>query len=325
MSTMSSSSTLDIGNTFGALFIGAVLSAVLFGLSNVQAFIYFQTHRGTGITFYKLVVACLFTHYVYYYLVTNYANVSVLTEIVWSFKLQAVVNAIIITGVLFLYVYRIWIVSKGRSRAFPVAAFLVFLNLCIWIVMIWETYHDPVPGDSIKYNWVLYMSLGLSTSIDIIIASSLCYLFATSRTGFSSMDTFITKLMCYIVNTGILTSICSLAVIITCAAMPSSFFYIGIDFLLAKLYINSYIALLNARYYLQPNSDVMDSPKPHIPHNANNPELPIRATQADDIQASRKILFELEVVHPTRPVQAVTAHISIPPPINTTTARKDTN
>ena len=27
-----------------------------FGLSNVQAFIYFQTHRSTGITFYKLVV-----------------------------------------------------------------------------------------------------------------------------------------------------------------------------------------------------------------------------------------------------------------------------
>ncbi|OAX30775.1 hypothetical protein K503DRAFT_172549, partial [Rhizopogon vinicolor AM-OR11-026] len=247
-----------------------------------------QTHRGTGITFYKLVVACLLsldalhlafsTHCVYFYLVANYANASALTEIVWSFKLQVVVNAIIITGVLFLYVHRIWIVSKGRSRAFPAAvAILVFLNLCVWIVMIWATYQNQAPGDSIKYEWALYMSLGSSTSIDIIIASSLCYLLATSRTGFSSMDTFITKLMGYTVNTGILTSICSLASIITCAVMPNNFVYLGIEFLLAKLYINSYIALLNARYYLQPNSDVVDSPKPHIPHNANNPELPIRA------------------------------------------------
>ncbi|OJA08965.1 hypothetical protein AZE42_06841 [Rhizopogon vesiculosus] len=51
----------------------------------------------------------------------------------------------------------------------------------------------------------------------------------------------------------------------------------------------------------------MDSPKPHIPHNAHNPELPTRATQADNMQVSRKSLFEHEVVHPTRPVQAVTS------------------
>ncbi|OJA11275.1 hypothetical protein AZE42_11794 [Rhizopogon vesiculosus] len=89
--------------------------------------------------------------------------------------------------------------------------------------------------------------------------------------------------------------------------MPNNLIYIGIDFLLAKLYINSYIALLNARYYLQPNSDViMDSPKPHILHNVHNPGLPIRATQADNMQVPRKSLFEHEVVHPTRPVQAVT-------------------
>ncbi|OJA08322.1 hypothetical protein AZE42_10681 [Rhizopogon vesiculosus] len=69
-----------------------------------------------------------------------------------------------------------------------------------------------------------------------------------------------------------------------------------------QVYINSYIALLNARYYLQPNSDVIDSPKPYIPHNAHNQELPTRPMQADSMQASRKSLFEHEVVHLTRPV-----------------------
>jgi hypothetical protein len=74
--------TLDQGITFGALVIGVILAAVsvnpplatqskltalspsqpisrssLFGATNVQALIYFQTHTGgTGMTFYKLVV-----------------------------------------------------------------------------------------------------------------------------------------------------------------------------------------------------------------------------------------------------------------------------
>ncbi|OJA12493.1 hypothetical protein AZE42_08786 [Rhizopogon vesiculosus] len=88
--------------------------------------------------------------------------------------------------------------------------------------------------------------------------------------------------------------------------MPNTFIFLGIDFLLGKLYINSYFALLNARYYLQPNSDIIDSLKPHIPHNAHNLELPVHATQADNMQVSQKSLFEHEVVHPTRSVQAIT-------------------
>ncbi|KAG2150393.1 hypothetical protein DEU56DRAFT_779721, partial [Suillus clintonianus] len=60
-----SSSTQDLipqpqlGNTFGALFIGVIIATMLFGLTNVQAFFYFQTNKGTGITFNKLAVLWL--------------------------------------------------------------------------------------------------------------------------------------------------------------------------------------------------------------------------------------------------------------------------
>ena len=69
--------SLDVGKTFGALFIAVTLAAMLvntllaihskltffdisrnslFGITNVQAFIYFQTHRDTGMTLYKWIV-----------------------------------------------------------------------------------------------------------------------------------------------------------------------------------------------------------------------------------------------------------------------------
>ncbi|KAG1724666.1 hypothetical protein EDB19DRAFT_295152 [Suillus lakei] len=208
---------LDIGSTFGALFIGVIIAAILFGLSNVQAFVYFQTHRGTGITFYKLVVIglwmlnalhlALIIHCVYYYLVINYTNIGALTEVVWSFQLQIVIDVFIICGVHLLYVYRIWIVSKGRSRTLAITAGIIVIlgSGVAAIVLIWAIYQSNLISELIKFQWSTYMTLSTITFVDIVIASSLCYLLATSRTGFSSTDSLITKLIVYIINTGSLT------------------------------------------------------------------------------------------------------------------------
>ncbi|KAG1861771.1 hypothetical protein DFJ58DRAFT_776968 [Suillus subalutaceus] len=238
---------LDIGRTFGALFIAVTLAGVLFGLCSGQAFIYFQTHSGTGMTLYKLAVIwlwildalhlALITHCVYYYLVINYANVSELTEIVWSFKLQIILEVFIVYGVNLLYAYRIWIISKGQSRTLRlpiIVGIIIFSNSGVAIALIWAVYQCHVFSDLLNAEWTTFMTLGSIAFADIVIASSLCYLLATSRTGFSSTDSLITKLMAYIINTGCLTSICSLAAIITCAVMPTNFIFLAIEFLLAK-------------------------------------------------------------------------------------------
>ncbi|KAG2028248.1 hypothetical protein BDR03DRAFT_114059, partial [Suillus americanus] len=113
--------------------------------------------------------------------------------------------------------------------------------------LIWAVYQCHVFSDLVKIEWATFMALGTITFVDFVIASSLCYLLATSRTGFSSTDSIITKLMAYIINTGCLTSMCSLSAMITCAVMPHNFIFLGVEFLVAKLYVNSFLALLNAR------------------------------------------------------------------------------
>ncbi|KAJ8590751.1 hypothetical protein M405DRAFT_815512 [Rhizopogon salebrosus TDB-379] len=320
--TMSSSTqdlptpNLDLGNTFGALFIGVTLAAVLFGITNVQAFIYFQTHSGTGITVYKLVVVwlwildalhlALITHCVYYYLVTNYDNISALTEIVWSFKLHVVIDVAIIYGVHALYAYRIWIVSRGRSmRRSRVAAMgaMVILASGVSIVIIREIYQCHVFTDLPGIEWATYLSLGEITFIDSVIASSLCYLLATSRTGFSSTDSLLTKLMAYIINTGLLTSVISVVAVITCAAMPRNFISISIEFLIAKLYVNSYIALLNAPYYLQPKnlSELRHHDRPTL-HSGESEGENLRKNTFRHSYDHDDRTYPLQAVKPKRPV-----------------------
>ncbi|KAG1724667.1 hypothetical protein EDB19DRAFT_295117 [Suillus lakei] len=87
--------------------------------------------------------------------------------------------------------------------------------------------------------------------------------------------------------------------------MPKNFIFLGIEFLLAKLYVNSYFALLNAPHYLQANVDTNNPYQFHNHHGVYRPELHIGASQDEELKASRKDVFshlDDEMVHPSRSV-----------------------
>ncbi|KAG2088753.1 uncharacterized protein F5147DRAFT_44025 [Suillus discolor] len=311
---------LHLANTFGALFIAVILAAILFGVTNVQAFIYFQTHSDTGITFYKLVVVwlwildalhlALIVYSIYFYLVINYMNFGALPEFIWSAKLQSAVAVVGIFVEHLLYVYRIWTVSEGRSKVLPITVgVVVVLTSSVSIAIIWLIYQEVhVMTDLIKIVWILYTYFGVVAFVDILIASSLCYLLATFRTGFPRTDLFISKLLIYIINTGCLTSMCSMAAIITCAVMPRNYIFEAVKFVLLKLYVNSFIALMNAGSYAQPKVDAMYSSEYHVRHDVYRPRLHVGASQDKELQASQKSMFDRpndEVLYIARPVQAV--------------------
>ncbi|KAM5541046.1 hypothetical protein V8D89_005357 [Ganoderma adspersum] len=88
-------------STYGALFIGVLVSAVLFGVITLQAFVYFQ-HYPADRWWTKLAVCwlcfldafhlSLSAHFAYYYIVVNYDNPSALLWLTWSYKLRSVVD-----------------------------------------------------------------------------------------------------------------------------------------------------------------------------------------------------------------------------------------
>jgi len=241
--------------------------------------------------------------------VINYANVSALTEIVWSFKLVTVVDAVIIYGVHILYSHRIWILSRGRPRTLPVIVGIgLIVTLGVVIASIWTIYQCHVFTDLYTFAWAIYMVFSTMALNDFVIASSLCYLLATSRTAFSSTDSFLTKLMAYTINAGCLTSVISIVALIVRAVMPKNFIPLTFDILIAKLYVNSYIALLNTRYYLQPSdSDNVGNSE----FRANHLSPHSRQSEAKKLQESGKNVTVFTHPHghdeysPIRPVQAV--------------------
>ncbi|KAI0743093.1 hypothetical protein C8Q80DRAFT_954232, partial [Daedaleopsis nitida] len=276
----------DMDSTYGALFIGVLVSAVLFGVTMLQAFVYFSQYPSDH-AWRKLAVCwlcfldglhlALSAHFVYHYLVVNYDNPSALSHMIWSFKLRTVVDGFVVVSVHTLYTNRLWTLlaidhhvapfgkedrrlSMHKSsvpgcasrwlmrRVVPwFVSALVAIGYGVTIVMCYETFRLDSFTRLSQAPWATYIPYCFSTVIDTIIAGSLCYFLARCRPESGAMNGPMKTLMVYTLNTGIISSVCSLVAIAMMVAFPKTFIPVAIEFLVIKLYINSYLAMVNAR------------------------------------------------------------------------------
>jgi len=74
-----------------------------------------------------------------------------------------------------------------------------------------------------------------------------------------------------------------------------------------QVYVNSFLALLNAQYYLQPSKNTSNPSKYHIRRSVYRPELRVDESQDENFEASPINLKhpDEEAPRPTRPAQAV--------------------
>ncbi|EGO24672.1 hypothetical protein SERLADRAFT_415696 [Serpula lacrymans var. lacrymans S7.9] len=264
----------SLSNSFGAFYVSLLLAAILYGFTSLQLVIYIQSQWKYDRVVYRIMTdlkvvllwlldtihVTFISHMLYYYLISNFANPPALSVIVWSFKGENIMTMIIILSVHCLYVHRLWILGKGRNRILSLVQ-VVTITLLLGLSMrehisrnLYDKFQTNIEG--LKFNCTRYLEmltwepitvLSVLAFNDFLVASSMCYLLALSRTGFSKTDTTIKRIALYVCGSGCLTSICSLTAIITCAVMPDNSINLAIDFLLSKLYVNSFMALLNSR------------------------------------------------------------------------------
>ncbi|EIW84244.1 hypothetical protein CONPUDRAFT_163422, partial [Coniophora puteana RWD-64-598 SS2] len=246
----------SLNDTYGAVLLGLVAASTLFGFSTVQAFIYLRTHTQTsdlklwklsiyGLWFLDALHLALITIMVYHYLITEYLDPIELLQITWSFKANEVVSILMIYSIHVLYTYRLWIMSRGRNCTLPmVVSILVIPTVTATsIILCWAIFRSDLWSDVLNIQWAITLTLANMAAVDIILAASFCYLLSSARTGFGPSDTLVVKIMAFTFDTGLLTSICSLSVLLACVLMSSNLVYVGIDLVVTKLYINSFLAM----------------------------------------------------------------------------------
>ncbi|KAH9179243.1 hypothetical protein EDB89DRAFT_2239062 [Lactarius sanguifluus] len=281
---MSGHAVADIRNTYGCIFIGLIVSVMLFGITTLQTWIYYWQYGNRDQKALKLFIAVIFLldalHTtlcicsVYWYLVLNFGNVEILdtsfwfnststrSSIIWfnstmpdEFTLVSIIilnwNSKLQPGFL----------SVGGSIVIPIiivifgtASFALGLVFTITVTTLkWSRYASIIS--------ITNIGLGSAVVTDILIAVSMCWFLYHKRTGFARTDSVIMTLMTYSVHTGLLTSVLTCAVLISFAIAPSTMYSDMLFWPMSKLYANSLLAMLNSRDYVRGRSSTDNEPE----------------------------------------------------------------
>ncbi|PIL26435.1 hypothetical protein GSI_12193 [Ganoderma sinense ZZ0214-1] len=247
----------ELNVTVGALLLGVLVTAVGYGITTMQTYMYIGRFpkdpwlsKSTVWSLFALDTAhvTLSWHMIYYYLILNFDNRDALKDSVWSFDITIVLTAVITVIVHCFYARRVFILGGGNWIITVLILMLSVIRLvfgCIVSVKIFQLKDLEVLPEKITPE--VGVGLGAGTLADCIITGTLVYYLRKHKSGFNNIDTFLDKITYWTVNNGMLTSIVGLVVILTFSTMPTNMVYLSVHLLLSKLYANSLLATLNFR------------------------------------------------------------------------------
>jgi hypothetical protein len=259
MSALPALPRIDITNTVGSSLVGALISAILYGLTSLQTYLYFLYYPKdtfgtkalvTTIWVLDTVHTAFMSICVYHYLVSNYFNPIALASGHWSLFVSVALNVVVACIVQTFFVIRIFRLCGPKSR-WIVTAILSLTVLAHFAFGIETVVYLFIKKFLVKLPEISLIAATpfaiFAVLSDILIAGSLCYLLHGSRTGFKRTDTMVSTLIIYAINRCLLTSVVAVVEVIVFSALPHSLWYLAIDFVIGKLYANSLLATLNCR------------------------------------------------------------------------------
>jgi len=243
-----------------------------------------------SILFFELCHSVASCHAIYYFTVVL-AGVPELQKPAntYSVSLLAVFETLITSVVQGFFAYRIWILS-GRIHISLVCWGLGFLRLLGGMAVAVVGFLDvPLEPDYFHlqdtYGWVITSALNVGAVLDVLIAVSMCIYIRKMYTPYNlpRSEELIHRLVTFTIQTGLITSLTSVAVVIAFQTMKHNFIWLALYTFLAKLYSNSLFVSLNARPH---NRDTVRAPSPKLwdvtPPRSPNLTIEITRTIEDD-------------------------------------------
>lgn len=252
-------------DTFGAALVGGFIAAILFGVLCVQSYMFFQKSRAENMLV-KVSIALLLAfnivhticiiHSLYWFVVTNFMNPTVLLESVpWSLPTTVLFTGLIDITVQGWFTYRVWRLSEHNWLLTSLLAILTLVVFGNCMALAGRLYEVPNFPAYATVNSLVYLGLGVTIATDFCIAVSLCYLLRKLRgRALSRTHSMVNNLMVYVINTGLLTSFVCIATLVTRITMPNNFVFVALFYSLGSLYSNALLGSLNARDWFRGGS-----------------------------------------------------------------------
>ncbi|KAJ8589208.1 hypothetical protein M405DRAFT_216960 [Rhizopogon salebrosus TDB-379] len=252
---------VNVPATYGAILLGGFVAAALSGVVTVQSFIYVKLYP-TDPVWRKAIVAAIWVldsvhtglvfASIWIYLIRNFGDTSKINDIPETVAMTIALTAILTFIVHCFFAHRIHKLSRGDWRITAPLLIFAFLRLCSASVTTAEMIHLTTFSEfKQQFRWVFTLGLALSSLVDVLIAVFLCYSLQTTRKASSSMDNVINSVILYTLENNSLTSAATVVSMVCWLVMPNNLIFMGLHFVISKLYANSLLATLNARKQLR--------------------------------------------------------------------------
>ncbi|KAF8890129.1 hypothetical protein BD779DRAFT_289594 [Infundibulicybe gibba] len=250
--------------TYGALLLGGFLAYGLSGVVVVQCVLYFKLYPRdvhmvkamvAAVWFLDMLHSALIITSLFDYFITFFGVSSRIEHIPWPIALSVVVTALQTFLVQCYFAQKILRSSNNNwyiTGPIVLLALLRLMAACVSTVEMtrlhqYSAFTEKYPG------WVFTTGLALSAGVDIIITGWLCYFLweIRGRMGSTIMIQVVDALTLYTLENGALTCMAAIASLACWLAMPTNLIFLGLHFIMEKLYANSLLASLNTRKELR--------------------------------------------------------------------------
>ncbi|KAJ6594662.1 hypothetical protein B0H19DRAFT_1247319 [Mycena capillaripes] len=247
---------------FGPMLIGTLLNMMLYGVMFVQMVAYYQryTNDSAWIRYFNQML---------YLLIVQSANVVVQLGIIYdpliikngqqvaialSPKLlpgDSIIISIVAAPIQLFTAWRISVITgsfilPGIIGLLSLGSFGAGITVSSMLSM------NPEFRNFGRFKPEIIIWLVLSAVCDIVIAIGMTHALSTRRTGFSTVDGQINRIVRLTVETGALTAITALVDVALFLAFPKTSINFSVDFFLSNLYTCSMLAMLNSRERQKP-------------------------------------------------------------------------
>ncbi|RDX44002.1 hypothetical protein OH76DRAFT_1119371 [Lentinus brumalis] len=248
----------------GGLFVSVFVACILYGMTSLQSFIYFQKYPNDTRVLKYLVITVWFLEsvhtafcisFMYAYLIAGFANFLGFIAVDRSVGVAIASSVAVALCVQGYYAWRVFVVS-GRSLfwTLPIALF-AFCRVGFGIGSTILTYTHPswLELRELKAGLVTVSGgLGAAALVDLLVAVTLSFYLRRNRSSFhKESNSVMNKILVYTVNTGAITGAASLACVLLFAFKKDSLIFLGFFAIQTKLYANSFLGSLNARAHLR--------------------------------------------------------------------------
>jgi len=259
-----------LNETVGAGLLGVVLSSILYGITCAQTFNYYTSYPNDRV-FLKTLVAGLWVldtiHMsfviimIYHYTVTHWGDPLALAETTWSLTFSILVGNILTVVVQSFYAYRIYRLSGGNVILPCVIVVLSLCQLGFGIAYMLHNWRAQFIALSESRITSITGSIAISTDLlcDLFISITMCILLHRNDTGWKGSSRIINTLITYTINTCVLLTVCTVALLVTFLTFPSSLIFGIFYYILCRLYTNATLSMLNSRNLIRKIAETTSS------------------------------------------------------------------